>query len=316
MAKVNDFDNVLSECLDRLIKGETIEQCLKRYPQHAKDLEPLLITAQETRTAAAINPGAEFRQRAGNEFQEAIRNMPVKKAGSGGFKWQLRWVAPLAALLVLVTGVGTVSAATNALPDSPLYGLKMATESVQMAFTFSDEGKSELNSRFIDYRVEEIVIMAENGNYAQVEQVTERMATQLSNVAVLNSNINIANSQKDGTLFGMAAASDINQVPGLNGAQSTMLPPKTNTASTENATLLDALPQRSTHESMVPSGVPNPVTEIENLQLILYDRYEKNLRILENLLAKAPDILKPALQRAIEVLRQGYDQAIANLMMP
>jgi hypothetical protein len=192
----------------------------------------------------------------------------------------------------------------------------MATESVQMAFTFSDEGKSELNSRFIDYRVEEIVIMAENGNYAQVEQVTERMATQLLNVAVLNSNINIANSQKEGTLFGMATASDVNQVPGLNGAQSTMLPPTTNTASTENTTPLDALPQRSTQESMVPSGVANPVTEIENLQLILYDKYEKNLRILEDLLAKTPDILKPALQRAIEVLRQGYEQAIANLIMP
>jgi len=317
MAKVNDFDNILNECLDRMINGETIEQCLALYPQYAKELEPLLKTAQETRTAAAIKPSSWFRQRAGIEFQEAIRSMPVKTARApGGFKWRVRWVAPLAALLVLVAGVGTVGAATNALPDSPLYGIKMATESVQMAFTFSDEGKSELNSRFIDYRVEEIVTMAQEGNYAQVEQVTARMESQLSTVATLNLNINIANSQQEATLYGMAAASQDNQVSGFTVPQTSTAPPaKTNTASTTNTTPPLAVTQRSTQESMVTGGVSNTVTDIENLKLILTERFEKNLQILENQLAKAPDILKPALQKAIEVLRQGYEQAIANLVL-
>ena len=31
-----EFDNILDECLERLlVKGETIEQCLQSYPEHA-----------------------------------------------------------------------------------------------------------------------------------------------------------------------------------------------------------------------------------------------------------------------------------------
>ena len=129
MVKMTEFENILSDCLDRLIKGKTIESCLKSYPHYAAELEPLLKTAQETLVAAAIKPSPEFRQRAANEFQTAIRNMPVQKQGRA-FKWQLRLVLPVAVVLVLLAaGSGTVVAATNALPDSPLYSIKMATES-------------------------------------------------------------------------------------------------------------------------------------------------------------------------------------------
>ena len=46
------------------------------YPEYAAELEPLLKTALETRNAAAIKPRPEFRQRAANDFQAAIREMP------------------------------------------------------------------------------------------------------------------------------------------------------------------------------------------------------------------------------------------------
>jgi hypothetical protein len=38
-----EFDNIFNECMERLLAGgETIEQCLQRYPAYAKELEPLL----------------------------------------------------------------------------------------------------------------------------------------------------------------------------------------------------------------------------------------------------------------------------------
>jgi len=41
-----EFDNILSECLDRiLIDGQDLESCLRLYPDQAVELAPLLKTA-------------------------------------------------------------------------------------------------------------------------------------------------------------------------------------------------------------------------------------------------------------------------------
>ena len=44
--KNSELENILDECLERLVKGETVEQCLQRYPEQAAQLELLLRTAQ------------------------------------------------------------------------------------------------------------------------------------------------------------------------------------------------------------------------------------------------------------------------------
>ena len=81
MKKAREFDNILDECLERvLIKGETVEQCLAQYPEHAAELEPLLRTALETKEAVAIKPRPEFRERASYQFQAALREMESKKS--------------------------------------------------------------------------------------------------------------------------------------------------------------------------------------------------------------------------------------------
>ena len=60
MKKRKEFDNILDECFERLIKGETIEQCLASYPEQAAELEPLLQTAQVTKKATAVEPRPEL----------------------------------------------------------------------------------------------------------------------------------------------------------------------------------------------------------------------------------------------------------------
>ena len=40
------FEEALDESLDALLRGESVGRCLDRYPQHAKELEPLLLMAQ------------------------------------------------------------------------------------------------------------------------------------------------------------------------------------------------------------------------------------------------------------------------------
>jgi hypothetical protein len=195
MNKEKEFENILDECLERVMRGEDIQACLAQYPEHAAELEPLLKTASITRKAVDVQPRAEFRQKAAYEFQAAIRNMPVKESRNF-FKLQVRWVMPVAiVLVVLMAGSGTLVAANNSLPDEPLYTVKLATEAVQLAFTPSDLGKAELYAKFADKRVEEIIVLADKGEAKQIDTATERMNTQL--IAMANITGNNAGTLKD-----------------------------------------------------------------------------------------------------------------------
>jgi uncharacterized protein YggL (DUF469 family) len=319
MGKAREFENILNECLDCVIKGEAIEVCLARYPEHAAELEPLLRTALETKMAAAIKPRPEFRQRAGNEFQAAIREMPSKGRRSSS-RWQLRWVIPVTIIVVLLTaGTGTVAAATNSLPDSPLYPVKLATESVQLAFTPSAEGKAELYAKFVDYRVEEIVKMAEKGKVDQIDKVTERMNSQLLAMATLELNGGTLAEEKG--MLALQAPTSTTNATASNVAPFVRTVPATTIIITQPPAATPAPSTRTQGPSEeFSSGQAdnaqvnnNELSDIEKLKAMLFEKAAQNLQILKDQLEKAPEALKPALLKAIEIAEQGYAQALANL---
>ena len=73
MKKSKEFDNILDECLERvLFGGNTLEQCLQSYPELAGELEPLLRMALSTKEASNVQPGAEFRAKASYQFRSAL----------------------------------------------------------------------------------------------------------------------------------------------------------------------------------------------------------------------------------------------------
>lgn len=73
MKEPEKFNDVLNECLEQVLRGEKIEQCLGSYPEHAADLEPLLRVALAVRkTLLAIEPRPEFRSKARYEFRLAL----------------------------------------------------------------------------------------------------------------------------------------------------------------------------------------------------------------------------------------------------
>jgi len=178
--KNSEFENILEECLERLVKGETLEQCLQRYPEQAAQLEPLLQTAQAVRKASAILPRSEFKARARYEFRSALqatatrRRLPL-------FGLRPRWAMALMIIaILLVAGGGTAAAASNSMPDSPLYPVKLATEQVRLTLTPSDMGKARLCATLCDRRVAEIICMANKGDARQVELVTQRLDKRLA----------------------------------------------------------------------------------------------------------------------------------------
>jgi len=200
MKKAKEFNNILDECLERvLIKGEAIEQCLASYPEQAAELEPLLQTALAAKKASAIKPRPEFREKARYQFRSALQGMKVER-GRRFFSWQPRWAtAVIVVLVLLLASGGTVAAAGNSMPDSPLYPVKLATETVRLALTPSALGKAELYARLVDKRVVEIINMAEKGKPEQVERAAQRLNTYLARVASL-----AAPSQETGELLAPA----------------------------------------------------------------------------------------------------------------
>jgi hypothetical protein len=314
MGRAKEFENILDECLERIIKGEDIETCLAQHPEHAAELEPLLRTALDTRNAAAIKPRPEFRQRAGYEFQAAIHEIPPHKVRNP-FRWQARWMAPVAVVIVLlIAGSGTVAAASNSLPDSPLYRVKLATEAVQLAFTPSALGKAERYAQFADKRVKEIIKMAEKGNTEQVEKTTERMDNQLIAMANLTSNGGEVTAGTSFTAMNAPAAAPMTTVPSTETPSVAQAPPPTVEAP---PVIITQAPAPSTLRAQTQSegakGVGQGLDKQEKLKNILIEKIAENVKALKDELDKAPEALKPALQRAIEVAQNGYQQAISNL---
>jgi hypothetical protein len=182
-----EFNNILNECLERLlVKGETIEQCLQSYPERATKLEPLLETALVTKKASAIQPRGDFKARARYQFRSALQEAASRSRPSLG--WLPRWAAVATiALVLLLVGGGTVVAAGNSMPDNLLYPVKLATEQVRLSLTPSQIGKARLCAELADQRVAEIVYMANKGDARQIELLTQRLDKRLAMLAALAS---------------------------------------------------------------------------------------------------------------------------------
>ena len=190
MSKSREFDNVLNECLERLLtKGETVEECLRSFPKHANELKPLLEAALDIKKAIAIQPSSEFREKARYQLYSAFCEVEQKRRRSFlRWNWQPQWAAVVAiALALLITGSGTVVAASGSMPDEPLYPVKLATEQARLAFTPSALGKAEFYAKLADRRVFEIVRMADKNEPDQIERTTHRLDIYLTRIAYLAS---------------------------------------------------------------------------------------------------------------------------------
>ena len=154
------FEDILDICIDRITQGESVEDCLKSYPEKADYLEPLLkaaLSARESYSAIKLRP--EFERVAKYRFQSALK----EKTKGGAAKrssipiWRHGWVMIAVAILVLfIAGGGTVAAASNSLPGESLYSVKIATEKVQGFFTFGKEAKANFYIKLGERRLDEM----------------------------------------------------------------------------------------------------------------------------------------------------------------
>lgn len=174
------FESILDECLEKLRRGETVEQCLARYPGEAAELAPLLRVAEDSlKASSVVEPRPEFKARARQEMRTQLRGKEwkpqPKKASS--VAWLPRWAVAVASviLIFLVAGTGTVAASTSSMPDDTLYPVKLASEQVRLGLTRGDINKARVNVRLADRRVKEIVYLANRGDSRRLERALLRL---------------------------------------------------------------------------------------------------------------------------------------------
>ena len=84
------FDKLLDECVDRMNRGETLDECLAAHPEHAAELKPLLEAAFGIVDATAEVPGKAAKAEARRRFNQAL----VERRAH--VPWLDRVLAPLA----------------------------------------------------------------------------------------------------------------------------------------------------------------------------------------------------------------------------
>src|SRR5437867_12458553 len=167
--RIRSFHSILDDCLDAMQRGESVDGCLSRYPRQADRLRPLLQLAERVRRTRPVTPRPWAQATSWNLVRRHASDMRAGKrrhltdAGHG-----IGWVRPAAvaaallAALALGTG-GTALAAQNALPNSPLYRVKLATEDVRLWFVFDDKHKADILLAQSNERTSEILAMVSKG---------------------------------------------------------------------------------------------------------------------------------------------------------
>jgi hypothetical protein len=198
---MTQFESRLQECLEALREGRwELGDCLRRYPDDADALRPLLITAiAAAQTFDAVQPREAFvrsaRERflvaSGQRLQEAMDVEPEPsffaaarvrflmtaqrmKLGERAERRPVRvplFGSPARALGSAMAGIAlflsfstyTVASASNSIPGDWQYGVKLQTERVRLALAFSDESKRDVKLDIAEERVSEIKEMSQRG---------------------------------------------------------------------------------------------------------------------------------------------------------
>lgn len=315
--KMKEFENILDECLERILTGgETVEQCLSRYPEQAVELEPLLQTVLASKKAISIEPRPEFREKARRQFQSALQEMAQKRERRFSFfNLQPQWATAIIGVIILVlASSGTVVAAGNSMPDGALYPVKLATEAVRLKLTPSTLGKAALYVSMIDKRVTEIIRMADKGKPEQVEQAADKMNTYLIAMANLAAPVMAEPAAEAPSLF---------MAPVPEAATEEMPAPPTKQ---DNRAVMAPAPQPETQEAPAPPGQANQgrrgeggqgkgaeIAARAKLRGIMSRNAEEHSAALQAVLERAPEAAQPALLRAIAAAEAGYQEALRAL---
>jgi hypothetical protein len=162
----DDLAIALDMCLEEVLAGSTVEECLARFPEHRSELEPLLLAATQLKALPKAEPRQSALRNALLEMGAALpsrKESRIRSGRAGWHRWGFLWPRPALlrlatialAFVVAVLGVSIASARSE--PGDLLYPLKLVTERVTFALATQPDRKAELRLTFADRRLNELV---------------------------------------------------------------------------------------------------------------------------------------------------------------
>ena len=185
-----NFDDILSDCLDRIASGEDICACIERYPEQAEELASLLRVAKVTMQAAAASEIGGAKARILARMNERLAQTAAGDRPSESVPVRLRRFVPAfvtapafrpaligfaAVFVVLIAAGGTTMASANSVPGERLYWVKTTREIVSLRLPMSDEGRANAQARLAEVRGQEIRELISKRRYFDAERVVLRL---------------------------------------------------------------------------------------------------------------------------------------------
>lgn len=307
---------IFEECLSRIENGESIESCILSYPEHSEELEVLLRTFINIRwRTSLVEPSPEFKARGRAHLYNLLnardKKVNVARVKSRGiFNLQRAWVPALAGMLIFIMlgSVGTAAASTSAMPDQPLYTVKLATEQLRLAISTSDVDKAVLNMEMAEKRAYELEVMVNTGKSDYVIATAERMATSLGNAEqAFNKALIGSDGQPEAAMMTAPAAEPL---PGDRAAETKPMQSYDTSDASTDSSVGDPKGLSDNNQRVQAENIPVPAfkneserIKYENSKQRFQNSVNNNVTVLESVLNKVPENARPSVQNALDLAR-------------
>lgn len=162
----------LEFCLREIEEGASIEAALRRFPEFADELRPILETSIQARRMASPEPVPETTLRVRAKIMRRVTEMNRAKSVAPRRVipfFQRLVIAFTLAALFLLSGNGLLSASASALPGERLYPVKRGWENLRLFLIFDTEARSLLEDEFENERLHEVNELLSQGRNEMIE---------------------------------------------------------------------------------------------------------------------------------------------------
>jgi len=170
---LDNFENILDLCIDRINRGISIEDCLADYPEYADELEPLLKSMFSIKGSYSFVPQASAKQAAWQRFSVALRESERRQEKSRSpFPWILgkarTWAIAATVVVIALAGYFGI---TQLLPP----GVIPPDETGNFAFYISDEQNAIEDFQRLDLTISKVRLYKEDGGWVEFVPETKEV---------------------------------------------------------------------------------------------------------------------------------------------
>lgn len=151
-----------------MMKGDSLQMCLDRYPGLSEELRPLLVAALQAHELWDAIPTTSHGSR--SRARVLSRAAALRQTSAKGMRLPRALALGMAVLLVVVfSGAGLAGASAQSLPGENLYPIKLAIEHVRLDLSLDPTTQASLAAAFEQRRVDEVKQLLLMGRVVRVQ---------------------------------------------------------------------------------------------------------------------------------------------------